>query len=356
LEIIPHAPQHQKELFVTITIKDVAKRLDLSVTTVSRAIAGYSDVAESTRSLVLQTADEMGYVPRHAARNLRLQRTQTIGLILPTSGGRFTDPFFSEFLAGVGDEAAIGEYDLLVSVASPGDAEERTYRRWARSRRVDGFILFRMRNQDWRSQYLSGESIPFVSFGPNQLPNGQPWVGVDGRAGMLLLMEHLIEQGHRRIGFIGASEDLYFATNRLDGYRAGLAQNGLSEIRELITSADLTQSGGYQAAQHLLDLPQSPSAIIGINDLTALGAMRAGLERGLVIGRDLAIAGFDGTEAGEHAHPPLTTIAQPVYKIGRQVCQLLVRSLNGEALPDKKIILQPELVVRASSRFRLESM
>jgi LacI family transcriptional regulator len=152
---------------------------------------------------------------------------------------------------------------------------------------------------------------------------------------MLLLMEHLIEQGHRRIGFIGASEDLYFATNRLDGYRAGLAQNGLSEIRELITSADLTQSGGYQAAQHLLDLPQSPSAIIGINDLTALGAMRAGLERGLVIGRDLAIAGFDGTEAGEHAHPPLTTIAQPVYKIGRQVC---------------------ELVVRASSRFRLESM
>lgn len=336
-----------------VTIKDVAHRLDISVTTVSRAIAGYSDVAENTRQLVLKTANEMGYVPRHAARNLRLQRTNTIGFIFPTLGGRFTDPFFSEFLAGIGDEASEQDYDLLVTVASQGEPEEHTYQRWARSRRVDGFILVRMRVKDWRSHYLSAEGIPFVSFGPHQLANGQPWIGVDGQEGVLKLMKHLIGLGHRIIAYIGAPRNLYFTGDRLAGYQAGLDEAGIPFIPELIAEADLTRQGGYHAAQPLFSMPEPPTAIIGVNDLTALGALRAAQERGIKVGVDLAIAGFDGTEAGEHAHPSLTTIAQPVYAIGRQVSQLLVKVLNGEKVEPSGFIIQPELIVRASTDFQL---
>lgn len=335
------------------TIHDVAERLEISVTTVSRALAGYSDVAESTRKIVEQTAKEMEYIPRHAARNLRLQRTSTIGLIFPTLGGRFTDPFFSEFLAGVGDEAAEHEYDLLVSVASQGEDEERMYRLWAGSRRVDGFILVRMRLEDWRSKYLSKEKFLFVSFGHHQSQNGQPWVGVDGSSGMLMLMHHLIKSGHRRIAFIGAPSELYFAGNRLDGYRVGLEKAGVTIDPNLILQADLTRSGGYDATKQLMIMQDPPTAIIGINDLTAIGAMRAAHESGKHVGQDLAIAGFDGTEAGEHAHPPLTTVAQPVYTIARKVCQLLVKVLNGEHLDKSEIIIQPTLVIRKSTDFQM---
>ena len=336
-----------------VTIKDVAHRLDISVTTVSRAIAGYSDVAETTRQLVLQTAKDMGYVPRHAARNLRLQRTNTIGVIFPTSGGRFTDPFFSEFLAGIGDEATEQEYDLLVSVAAQGEAEEQAYLRWARSRRVDGFILVRMRINDWRSQYLNDEGIPFVSFGPHHSKNAHPWIGVDGQAGMITLVNHLTSQGHRRIAFISAPGYLYFAHNRFTGYCEGLENAGLPYTSELVCEADLTRRGGYQAAQSLFNMSSPPTAIIGVNDLTALGAMRAAQESGIRVGVDLAIAGFDGTEDGEHANPPLTTIAQPVYAIGRQVSQLLVKHLKGEQAEPSGFIIDPELIVRASTDFQL---
>jgi LacI family transcriptional regulator len=325
--------------------------LDISVTTVSRAIDGYSDVADSTRALVIQTAKEMGYVPRHAARNLRLQRTNTIGLIFPTLGGRFTDPFFSEFLAGVGDEASQQKYDLLVSVASQGQTEEQTYRRWGASRRVDGFILVRMRVDDWRSKYLHSENIPYVAFGHNQSRDKQPWVGVDGRGGILMLVRHLIQMGHRRIAFIGAPERYYFAGDRLAGYQVGLKEAGIALKDDLICEADLTRSGGFQATQLLLDLETPPTAIIGVNDLTALGALRAVQERGMIVGQDIAIAGFDGTEAGEHSHPPLTTVDQPVYAIGRRVCGLLVKTMCGGIIQEYGITIQPELVIRSSTNF-----
>jgi DNA-binding LacI/PurR family transcriptional regulator len=121
-----------------------------------------------------------------------------------------------------------------------------------------------------------------------------------------------------------------------------------------MTESDLTQQGGYLASHPLFDLRDPPTAIIGVNDLTALGALRAAQERGIIVGKELAIAGFDGTEAGEHAHPSLTTIAQPVYSIGREVCRLLVQILSGEAVNPRGHIIEPELIIRASTNFKLE--
>jgi LacI family transcriptional regulator len=335
-----------------VTIRDVAKKLDLSVTTVSRALAGYDDVATATRALVIETANEMGYVPQHAARQLRRQRTETIGLIFPTSGSRFSDPFFSEFIAGIGDETVRRSYDLLVSVAPPGEAEERAYRLWTNSRRVDGFILVRMRVDDWRISYLTDENFPFTSFGRSKTLESSPHIGVDGYSGVKDLVKHILDLGHRRVAFIGASDELTLVVDRLEGYKAGLEEAQISYDTDLVLEGDLTRAGGYEATKTLLERTPPPTAIIGVNDLTALGAIRAAQENNLVVGKDLAIAGFDGTVAGEHAHPALTTVHQPVYEIGRLVSAMLIDLIEKQARSVSQNLIRPRLIVRESTMNR----
>lgn len=333
-----------------VTIRDVAKRLNLSITTVSRALDGYDDVAAETRQRVIAVAREMGYIPSHAARQMRRQRTETLGYILPTALPRFADPFFSEFIAGLGDEATLHNFDLLVSTAPPGSAAEQAlYRRWVQGRRVDGMVLSRMRLDDWRAQYLHEAGLPFVASGRSRTPVDFPYVEVDSRSGFAALVAHLVARGHRRIAYIGAPATLTLQADRFAGYCDGLAAAGITFDPSLVAEGNLTRMGGYQAAQRLLALPQPPTAIVGVNDLTAIGAMRAARERGLVIGRDLAVAGFDGTEDAEHADPPLTTLNQPVYEIARRLVRMLLALIAGEPLAERHVLLQPELIVRAST-------
>jgi len=333
-----------------VTIRDVARRLNLSITTVSRALDGYDDVAAETRQRVIAVAREMGYIPSHAARQMRRQRTETLGYILPTALPRFADPFFSEFIAGLGDEATLHNFDLLVSTAPPDSAAEQAlYRRWVQGRRVDGMVLSRMRLEDWRAQYLHDAGLPFVASGHSRTSVDFPYIEVDSRSGFAALVAHLVARGHRRIAYIGAPATLTLQADRFAGYRDGLTAAGIAFDPALVAEGNLTRMSGYQAAQRLLALPQPPTAIIGVNDLTAIGAMRAARERGLVVGRDLAVAGFDGTEDAEHAEPPLTTLNQPVYDIARRLVKMLLAVIAGEPLAERQVVLQPELIVREST-------
>jgi LacI family transcriptional regulator len=332
-----------------VTIRDVAKRLKLSITTVSRALDGYDDVADKTRQRVIITAREMGYVPSRAARQLRRQQTDAIGYILPASGSHFTDPFFSEFIAGLGDEATSRNYDLLVSTASPDSQAERDiYERWVRSRLIDGIVLSRMRMRDWRAKYLAENDFPFVAHGHTHQRLKFPYIEVDSRSGFELLVKHLVERGHKRIAYIGAPTRFTLQNDRLEGYRNGLALANISFDPGLVAEGDLSRTGGYEAALRLFALPQPPTAIVGVNDLTAIGAMRAAHERGLIVGKDVALAGYDGTDDSEHAQPPLTTLRQQVYDIARQLVQMLIARIAGEPV-ETKLIIQPELIVREST-------
>ncbi len=334
---------------MAVTIRDVAKRLKLSITTVSRALDGYDDVADKTRQRVTKAAREMGYAPSRAARQLRRQQADAIGYILPASGSHFTDPFFSEFIAGLGDVATSHNYDLLVSTAEPDSVSERAlYERWVRSRLIDGIVLSRMRLQDWRAKYLCQNKFPVVAHGHTHQSLSFPYIEVDSRAGFALLVKHMIERGHRRIAYIGAPSKFTLQTDRLDGYRDGLTAAGIPFDATLITEGDLSRTGGYEAAFPLLDLPHPPTALIGVNDLTAIGAMRAARERGLIIGKDIAIAGYDGTDDSEHTQPPLTTLRQEVYGIAQQLAQMLIASISGERIECKQII-QPQLIAREST-------
>jgi len=331
-----------------VTLKDVAEKVGRSITTVSRALHDYDDVSAETKTLVKQTAVEMGYTPSSLAQRLQKQQTDTIGLVLPTFGPRFSDPFFSELLAGIGNKAAEMGYDLLVSTQPPGEQELDAYKKLVDSRRVDGFIIVRTRRKDTRIDYLLDRGVPFTVFGRTDKPVNFPLVDEDGNYGMRLIAEHLVRQGHSRIACIAPDPELAFSTQRLNGLRTGLARYGVKLSDEYIRIGDLTHASGYEQGSILLDLPVPPTAIVACNDLMAFGAMSAVQERDLVVGSDIAITGFDDTPMAEHSHPPLTTVNQPVHIIGGMVCEMLIKLIKNEAIEDKQIILKPSLVIRQS--------
>jgi LacI family transcriptional regulator len=334
----------------TVTLKDLAAKLNLSITTISRALAGYGDVAEATRQRVLEAAEEMGYFPDVTARRLQKGRTDTLGFVIPTFGPRFSDPFFSELLAGIGNEAARHNFDLLVSTRPPDTPEEEAaYRRMAEGHLVDGMLVVRTRAKDSRIAYLTQANLPFVAFGRSDLDVEFPYVDEDGFQGLALVTQHLIDHGHERLAYIAAPEDLMFSVYRQAGLEAILERNGLSLPDDYHIISDLTQRGGFGAMNELLDLPAPPTAVICCNDLMALGAITAVQKRELKVGQDFAVTGFDDIPLAEHSHPALTTVRQPIYDIGRQVCNMLIRLIEDEELEERHVLLQPELVIRESS-------
>jgi LacI family transcriptional regulator, galactose operon repressor len=333
---------------MSATLKEIARRTGKSITTVSRALADYDDVSPETKTLVRRVAGDLGYTPNLLAQRLQKRRSETIGLILPTFGPRFSDPFFSEFLAGVGNLATEHGYDLLVSTQAPGDHELEVYRQKVQSRQVDGFVLVRTRRQDARIFYLRDVGFPFVAYGRIEGEMDFPFVGVDGTLGMRLIGEHLIGLGHRRIALLAPPPILMFAEHRLLGLRQALDAHGLELANDEVIIGDLTQKSGFEAAGQLLDRPQRPTAIAASNDLMALGAMSAIQARGLEVGRDIAVTGFDDIPMAEHSHPPLTTVHQPIYRIGKMVCEMLIQLIRGQDLLARQVILEPKLMVRHS--------
>jgi LacI family transcriptional regulator len=334
----------------TVTLKDLAAKLGLSITTVSRALAGYSDVAEATRQRVLQAAEEMGYVPDATARRLQKGQTDTIGFVIPTHGPRFSDPFFSELLAGIGNEAARHSFDLLVSTRPPNTEEEQAaYRRMAEGRLVDGLLVVRTRVKDNRIDYLSKLGFPFVAFGRSDLDVDYCYLDENGFRGMELVGQHLAAMGHERVGHISAPANLMFCADRRAGLEAILERHGVCIPPHYSIVSDLTQQGGFAAMNQLLDLSPPPTAVVAFNDLMALGAISAAQARGLVVGRDVAITGFDDIPLAEHSHPPLTTVHQPIYGIGCQICNMLIQVIQGKELEERHVLLEPQLVIRASS-------
>ncbi len=335
---------------MTVTIRDIAKKLNLSIAAVSRALDGYPDISAETRQRVLQTARQMGYAPNQAARRLRRRRADAIGYILPAQTPRFSDPFFSEFLAGLADETARNRLELVVSSAPAGEeAEQRLYQNWVQGQRVDGIIINRTRLQDWRVQFMAESHFPFSGLEFSQDGIDYPAIQVEALESTAALVRHLYERSFRRIAFVGGPDELVVQSTRLQGFRTGLSRVGLSLDPELTLQSDMTSNGGYQAVKRALWLPEPPDALICINDEAAIGAMRALAEQGLHIGRDVAVTGFDGVQVSAFTHPALTTVDQPVYDIACQLVRMLIAEINHLPQQQRRVTLQPEILYRESA-------
>jgi LacI family transcriptional regulator len=292
----------------------------------------------------------LGYEASYAARQLRRKRTDAIGFILPTSSPRFSEPFYANFLAGLCDEAANHHLELLVSSCPPSSSDEEViYQRWVQSGRVDGMVLNRVRVHDWRVEYLAENHLPFVTLGIPETIHSFPAIKVDERGGFKRLVLHLTEKGHRRIAFIGGPQELVIQQERFGGYRQGLDAASLEFDEKLVIQGELTEDGGFLAASTLLKLADPPSALLGCNDQIAIGAIRAVKDSGRKVGSDFGVAGYDGIGETAYTDPPLTTLSQPTYEIARVLVNMLFTVINHQVLEILRPVLEPELILRAST-------
>lgn len=329
------------------TIRDVARRAGVSPATVSYVLNNSGPVRPETRERVLRAIAELGYHPHAGARQLKRRRTDTLGLILPTGERRLSDPFFLELIHTLGDACAVHQLDLLIATCRDPAADLRLIDRLYKGRRVDGFLLIDLRRRDPRIAHLQAAGIPFVAFGRTEGDGAFPWVDVDGAAGMRQAVAYLAGKGHRRIAYLSAPLTFTFAYHRLEGYRQGMQEAGLPLDERLIRSARLTMEGGYEATRALLAEGAPFTALLAATDLMALGAMRALHEAGRAPGREVAVIGFDDIPLAAQAHPPLTTLRQPMDQIGEALVHAWLAAVNGEQ--PEPVLLPPTLILRESA-------
>lgn len=328
----------------------LAEHLGLSKTTVSRALAGYSDVSAKTRLRVQEAAKTHGYQPNPLAQRLRSGRLDTVGLIIPSDLRPFGDAFFVDQVTHLSRTLADHGLDLLLSAADRGDAELAALQRMVGGRRVDAMIIVRTQRQDPRVDYLLGQKIPFVCHGRTEHVQGYAFVDMDGKAAGRIATAKLIELGHQSIAFIGPpSSTLTFAWHRQRGYVAALEAAGMPIRHGFILEGEGGVAFGEAATKRLLDQAARPSAIVCGTDLEAIGALRAIADAGLSAGHDLSVIGHDDLPEASQTHPPLATVRQPHAAVGARLAEIVSRLTKGDDPEDYKEVWQPKLIMRESA-------
>jgi LacI family transcriptional regulator len=327
------------------TIRDIADLAGVSIATVSRVLNDRPDVAPGTRETVLQVVREHGFTTNRGARALAGGRTGVVGLTLPL----VADAYFGPILSGAAE--ALYEQDMRIMLAPTlheHDREVSLVDRLVRGM-TDGAILL-LPEESTDELLALHESYPFVVVDPREPPpDGIACVSAMHAAGAKLATEHLLELGHRRIAAIGGVPGWYAHEQRMIGFRAALAAQGLLPDADLLVSSDWRIPRGEEAAHELLSRDEPPSAIFAFNDNVAIGAMNAVRKRGLRIPEDVSIVGFDDTFQATIVAPQLTTVRQPLAELGRMGVSLLLRLIEGQRVDALRIELATSLVVREST-------
>lgn len=330
------------------TIKQVAARAGVSTATVSRVLAGATGVSDELVTRVREAVQALDYHPNRVARNLRVRTTRTIGVVISD----IQNPFFTSVVRGIEAVLQHADYTLLLGNSDEDPARERLYLATLRAEGVAGMIVTPSSTVPGSCAAIAGLGVPAVII--DRVPPDAPLdsVSVANVAGARTAIAHLIELGHRRIGLIGGMPHLSTALDRRIGYEQALAEAGLPVVEELIEQADFRQQGGYTAMLALLDRARPPTAVFVANNLMTLGALQAIHERDLRIPDDIAIVGFDDMPWATSFQPPVTAVAQPTYQLGSIAARLLLERLGNPDLPVRRVVLDPVLMVRASSAGR----
>jgi len=335
-----------------VTIEDIAKRAGVSKTAVSFAFNDPARLSEATAEKILSVAKELGYAPHPVARSLSKQRTGVIGVLVPQDiATMLENPFFIQFLRGIGQVSL--EEGVFVLLAAPvrGSLQKAVDRA-----AVDGFVVMGLGARDPVVDLLQRRETPFVLVDSEPL-DGVPGVNVDDRAGARAVMQHVLDQGHRRIAILGFESgengvwQRWRGTMRwrMEGYADALATVGLSpESPDVhILECENNLQGGTEAFRQLWGTNPRPTAVVAMSDIMALGVLKAAQEGGVRVPDQLSVAGYDNVPGAELTVPPLTTVHQPSVEKGERAAALLVRLLAGETVNDH-ITLPTRLVVRAS--------
>jgi len=330
------------------TQADVARLAGVSRATVSMVLNDHIEnrllITEKTRSRVLEAASQLGYEPNELARNLRAGSSKTIGFLIPDT----RNPHYLDVLDGVEEVISEKGYYLALVVSNLSLERELQSLRSLFQQRLDGLILMPIYQDMYPEELdtLRKRHIPAVLTTPVV---GSDWVFPDIRSGSEQMMDHLISLGHRRIAFINGVVRSKLAEERLDVYQEKMHQPGFDLVPEWVRCCGHDIEDGYHEAAALLDLLNPPTAIWTINDILAVGALRAIHEKGLRIPEDIALAGFDDIEIAQHLYPPLTTVRMDGQELGRQAVRILFRRMENPVIEPVQEVIPTQLIIRQST-------
>ncbi|HEV2353557.1 MAG TPA: LacI family DNA-binding transcriptional regulator [Puia sp.] len=332
-----------------VTIYDLARKLDLSIATISRALKDDPVVSKKTKKRIADLAQELGYRSNHFARNLRTMRTMTIGVIIP----RINSYFMSAVIAGMENVANHEGYNLIISQSSESAEKERANAATLFNNRVDGLLVSLAYDTGTLSHFepFFKKKVPLIFFDRVAEHKDCTGILIDNMKAAYDATSHLISQGRQRIVHITAPSKRNVYTDRLRGYRQALVDNQIPYREDFVIAGNLSQEAGAEAAETIRAMSPLPDAVFGANDNCAVGCMVAIRKMGIQIPKDIAFVGFNNDPVSTVVEPNLTTINYPGYEMGQLAARSLIDHLNGTANihATNTILLRSELIVRDSS-------
>lgn len=331
------------------TLNDVATLARVSRQTVSNVLNAPDRVRPDTAERVREAIRQLGYQPHRLARNLKTRTSRMIGYEIARTPPGTINPVLDRFVHALVETARDDGYHVLLFTPDE-NGQVAAYDELVGTHTVDGFVLSEVNYGDPRAAALQERGAPFVTFGRPDLAIPHSWVDVDGAAGTEAVVEHLVHRGHQRLGFVGWPPGSATGDRRAEGFVRALAAAGQSYDPTLDVRVEDSVEDGARSLDRLLDRPDPPTAVVCVSDSIAAGAVRAARGRGLAVGTDFAVTGFDDTPVAALLTPPLTSVRQPLEAVARRIVSRLTALLAGEQHDEPAgELLAPELVVRASS-------
>lgn len=331
---------------MAVTIWDIAKHLNLSIATVSRALNDKSDVSAKTRQRVLAATEELGYYPSATARNLRLQETNRIGFVFSFPSKRIGE-YASDLITGAIQATESADYNLLLYPLSDNQLEK--LKRICRTKEVTGLLLMGSEDAPEAIDLLEQEDMPFVVSNRRVAKKSVSYVTDNRVDGAKQAVEHLVELGHTHIAFIGCPENRNTHEERFAGYKQALNEAGIGFEETFYKAVTRKKGAAAKAMQALLELDTPPTAVFALWDEFALECLEVLKEKGLNVPKDVAVVGADDLRLSLNANPPLTTIHPPLVQIGKEAVEILLRRIKEPEAAPVRLELAPELVIRKST-------
>jgi len=332
------------------TIRDIARAANVSTATVSRVLSnsGYP-VRAAVRENVLRVAAELNYIPNMVGKQLKKNTSHTIGVVVPT----IANPFYASVVFGVEEEARLNGYGVMACNTLQDPALEEEYVRTLLEKQVKGLIIASIAGGKAHLERAAGLGVRIVAVDQYVEMDGIAQIDFDYRAGGYMAAKYLLERGHRRIGYAAFRLDRPSRRRILEGYLDAMREAGLEPLVAEADAGERYGAGyefdtGMKLTRRLLECDPPPTAIFAGNDLMAFGVIQELARRGVRLPEDVSVMGFDGIEFGRMIHPPLTTVRQPDYEMGKMACRMLIGLLHGAEHAPRAAVLRPALVERAS--------
>lgn len=334
-----------------MNIKELAAKLDLSVTTTSRALNGHDSVSVKTQKRVVEAAQKYGYMPNSQARSLKSGKTNAIGMVFPVYNTHHVPSFLSEFIISLAEALDDYGYSLVVNVVKQDMQNTKSWQKMVANKQVDAMILPRLEVDDIRIAWLKEKNMPFVAFGHPDEKVDYPWLDLDNFEAFYNIVHHLYKQGHRDIALLAGNSKLLLTKQRVKGFLAAVNELGLPQKSYHISYHSMSELGGENGFNMLYAQAQMPTAIVCSNDSQAYGVMSTASQRGLRIGQDLSTTGYDDLSWSSRWQPALTTFHQPISAIAKRLAEMTVDYLNGKDITNLQELWKARLVARQSCQF-----